>query len=101
MLQTHYPFLLPEGTKPINDQVAMHCHNDQIVFYTASSPIYSCSKNDQYGFRLAQRLIASHTTVTCSQLAKALEVNRTTIYRNFKKYEKEKRVYPSPLSIVS
>ena len=88
MLQNHIPFL-PEGAKPINDHVAIYCHDDQIEFYTASGPIYSCSKNDPYGFRLAQGIIASHTTVSPAQLGKALEVDRSTIYRNLKKYEKE------------
>ena len=88
MLQVHLPFL-PKGAEPINDHVAIYRHSDQIEFFTATGPIYSCSENDQYGFRLAQGLIASHTTVSPSQLAKALGVNRATVYRNLKKYEKE------------
>jgi hypothetical protein len=88
VLQNHMSFL-PEGAKPINDHVAIYCHDDRIEFYTASGPIYSCSKNDPYGFRLAQGIIASHTTVSSAQLGKALAVDRTTIYRNLKKYEKE------------
>ena len=88
MLQTHIQFL-PEGAKPINDHVAIYCHDDQIEFYTASGPIYSCSKSDPYGFRLAQGIIGSHTTVTTAQLGKALNVDKATVYRNLKKYKKE------------
>ena len=78
MLQDHFSFF-PEGAKPINDHVALYCHADQMEFYTASGPIYSCSRDDQYGVRLAQGIIASHTTVKPSQLAEALGVNRATV----------------------
>ena len=37
-----------------------------------SGTIYSCSRDDQYGVRFAQGIIASHTTVKPSQLSQAL-----------------------------
>ena len=86
MLQSHISFL-PEGAELVNDHLAIYRHNSQIEFYTASGPIYSCSENDPYGFRLAQGILLKQTTATPAQLAKALGVNRTTVYRNFKKYE--------------
>jgi transposase len=86
VLQDHFSFF-PEGAKPINDHVALYCHSDQMEFYTASGPIYSCSRDDRYGVRLAQGIIASYTTVKPSQLAEALGVNRATVYRNLKRYE--------------
>ena len=86
MLQNHIPFL-PKGAEPVNDHLAIYRHSGQIEFYTASGPIYSCSENDLYGLRLAQVIIVKQTKATPSQVAKALEVNRTTVYRNFKKYE--------------
>jgi len=88
VLQDHFSFF-PEGAQAINDHVALYCHADQMEFYTASGPIYSCSRNDQYGVRLAQGIIVSHTTVKPSQLAEALGVNRTTVYRNLKQYEEK------------
>ena len=87
MLQS-YIQSLPNGAKPINDHVAIYHHDEKIEFFTASGPIYSCRKNDRYGFRLAQGIIIAQTETTPAQLAKALNVNRTTVYRNFKRYEK-------------
>jgi transposase len=86
VLQNHIPFL-PKGAEPVNDHVAIYRHSDQIEFFTASGPIYSCAENDLYGFRLAQGIIVKQTQTTASQLANALGVNRSTVYRNSKKYE--------------
>ena len=86
MLQTYIPFL-PEGAEPINNHVAIYRHDEKIEFFTASGPIYSCRESDQYGVRLAQGIIVSQKAATPTELAKALEVNRSTVYRNFKTYQ--------------
>ena len=86
MLQSYIPFL-PDGAKLVNDHVAIYRHDSQIEFYTASGPIFSCLENDLYSLRLAQGIIGTQTHVTASQLASALNVNRSTVYRNVKKYE--------------
>jgi transposase len=86
VLQSYIPFL-PKGADLVNDHLAIYRHSDQIEFYTASGPIYSCSEKDLYGFRLAQGILVTQTNATPAQLAKALGINRTTVYRNVKKYE--------------
>jgi hypothetical protein len=86
VLQTYIPFL-PEGAEPINNHLAIYRHDEKIEFFTASGPIYSCRESDQYGVRLAQGIIVSQTAATPTELAKALDVNRTTVYRNFKMYQ--------------
>ena len=86
MLQTYIPFL-PEGTKPINNHIAIYHHDETIEFFTASGPIYSCQESDAYGVRLAQGIIVTQTATTAAELAKALNVNRTTVYRNVKMYQ--------------
>ena len=88
MLQTYIPFL-PEGAKPINDHVAIYRHDEKIEFFTASGPIYSCRENDIYGVRLAQGIIVTQTATNSAELAKALDVNRTTVYRNVKTYQQD------------
>lgn len=85
MLQSCIPFL-PKGAQIINDHVALYRHDGQIEFYTASGPIFSCREDDRYGLRLAQGILIKDTTVTCAQLAKALGINRTTVYRNSQTY---------------
>ena len=88
MLQSYIPFL-PEGAKPINNCVAIYRHDEQIAFFTASGPIYSCRENDMYGLRLAQGIIVSQTTTTPAECAKALHINRTTVYRNLHRYQQD------------
>jgi transposase len=86
VIQNYLP-LLPEGAKLINDNVAIHRHEGHIEFYNTSGLIFSCSENDRYGFRLAQGILVKQAIATPAQLSKALGVNRTTVYRNLKKYE--------------
>ncbi len=85
MLQSYISFL-PEGAKPINNHVAIFRHDDKIEFFTASGPIYSCQEGDLYGLRLAQGIIVSQTETTPAEFAKALNINRTTVYRNLNRY---------------
>ncbi len=85
MLQSCIPYL-PKGAQTINTHVALYRHNSEIVFYTASGPIFSCAEDDRFGFRLAQGIIIKETTVTPVQLAKALGINRSTVYRNSNAY---------------
>ena len=88
MLQSYIPFL-PEGAKPINNHVAIYHHDEQIEFFTASGPIYSCQESDLYGLRLAQGIIVSQTETTPAEFAKALNINRTTVYRNLNRYQQD------------
>jgi transposase len=88
VLQCYIPFL-PEGAKPINDHVAIYLHDKKIEFYTASGPIYSCRESDQYGLRLAQGIIVTQTATTPAEIAKALNINRSTVYRNLNRYQQD------------
>lgn len=86
MLQGYIPFL-PEGAEPINEHVAVYRHDGEIEFFTASGPIYSCREGDLYGLRLAQGILGTQTRSTPAQIARALNINRTTAYRNIEKYQ--------------
>ncbi|MBC8427643.1 helix-turn-helix domain-containing protein [bacterium] len=88
MLQSYIPFL-PKGAKPINNHVAIYRHDGEIEFFTASGPIYACRESDAYGIRLAQGIIVSQMRTTPAELSRALGINRSTVYRNVKTYEKE------------
>jgi len=88
VLQSYIPFL-PKGAEPINNHVAIYRHDEKIVFYTASGPIYSCQASDLYGLRLAQGIIVTQTATTPAQIAKALNINRTTVYRNLNRYQQD------------
>jgi hypothetical protein len=88
VLQSYIPFL-PEGAEAINNHLAIYRHDEKIEFFTASGPIYSCRESDLYGVRLAQGLIVTQTATTPSELASALNINRTTVYRNLNKYQQD------------
>ena len=88
MLQSYIPFL-PSGAEPMNNHVAIYRHEGKIEFYTASGPIYSCRENDLHGIRLAQGIIVSQTATTPTEIARALNVNRTTVYRNINRYQQD------------
>jgi transposase len=88
VLQSYISFL-PEGARPINNHVAVYRHDEKIEFYTASGPIYSCRESDLYGLRLAQGIIVTQTTTTPAEIAKALNINRTTAYRNLNRYQQD------------
>jgi len=94
VLQSYIPFL-PEGAKPINSHVAIYRHDEKIEFFTASGPIYACRESDAYGVRLAQGIIVSQTETTPAEFAKALNINRTTVYRNLEKYQQD-----GPLALI-
>ena len=67
MLQTYIPFL-PKAAKPINSHVAIYYHDENIEFFTASGPIYSCRDSDLYAVRLAQGIIVTQTATTPAEL---------------------------------
>lgn len=87
MLQCCIPFL-PEGSQAINEHVAIFRNEGQITFFNASGAIFSYSEDDPYGLRLAQAVVLSNTTVRPSQLAKALQVDRATVYRNRERFDR-------------
>jgi transposase len=88
VLQSYIPFL-PEGAKPINNHVAIYRHDEKIEFFTESGPIYACQESDLYGLRLAQGIIVTQTATTPAEFAKALNLNRTTVYRNLNRYQQD------------
>ena len=86
MLQCYIPFL-PEGANPLNSHVAIYRHDDRIDFYTASGPIYSFQESDMYALRLAQGIIVTQTGTSATEMAQALNINRSTVYRNVNRYQ--------------
>ena len=60
---------------------------EEIVFFTASGPVYSFQENDKFAKRLGQGIVVSLELATPSKLAKALGVNQTTVSRNVQIYK--------------
>ncbi len=88
MLQTCFPFT-SKNTTYINDIIAMDRKDEEIVFFTASGPVYSFQENDKFVKRLGQAIVVSLNLVTPSELARALGVNQTTVSRNVQVYKEK------------
>jgi hypothetical protein len=85
MLQVRIP-LAPRDGQPVNEEIWIVRGEGRITFFNGSGPIYSCSEDDSYGMRLAHGLIIANTSVKPGELASAMGVNRTTVYRNHKRF---------------
>ncbi len=88
MLQTYIPYS-SKNTTPINEKIAMDSDDEQVVFFSATGPVYSFRNNDKFAKRLAQGIIVTLGLATIAELAKALGINRTTVLRNVQKYKKK------------
>ena len=86
MLQTCFPYT-SKNTTYINDILAMDRRGEEIVFFTASGPVYSFQENDKFAKRLGQGIVVSLELATPSKIAKALGVNQTTVSRNVQIYK--------------
>jgi transposase-like protein len=86
MLQTYIPYTSKNSTI-INEKLAMDQDGDQVVFFTATGPVYSYRANDKFANRLAQGIIVSLGLAKAGELAKAIGVNQTTVSRNARIYK--------------
>jgi transposase-like protein/regulator of replication initiation timing len=86
VLQTYIPYSSKNAT-PINEKMAMDSDDEQVVFFTATGPVYSFRKNDKFAKRLAQGILVSLGLATTAELAKALGINRTTVLKNVQRYK--------------
>ena len=87
MLQYLIPHV-PETATPINEKVAMVKENGKIYFSTIAGPVYACEQNDKPAIRFAQGMLVSLKLASAIEISKALDVNRSTVSRNVKIYEK-------------
>ena len=64
-------------------KIAMDSDDDQVVFFSATGPVFSFKKNDKFTKRLAQGILVSLELASVTEMSKALDINRTTVLRNF------------------
>jgi hypothetical protein len=102
MLQTYIPYC-SKNTTPINEKIAMDSDDDQVVFFSATGPVFAFQKNDKFAKRLAQGILVSLKLASVTEVSKALDLNRTTVLRNFNIYKEkgpegfiDNRPNPSP-----
>ncbi len=88
MLQTYIPYC-SKNTTPINEKIAMDSDDEQVVFFSATGPVFSFQKNDKFAKRLAQGILVSLELASVTEVSKALDLNRTTVLRNFNIYKEK------------
>jgi len=81
MLQAQLGFL-PEGAVIVGKNLAVVRQHGRVEFSNASGPIYSCAEDDRLGLRLAQGMFSELELAGATALARALEVDQSTVHRN-------------------
>ena len=86
MLTARLP-LLPKGAREISDSLAILDDGEHIAFFNAAGPIYCCRSNDRTGLRLGAVTVIQQGLARVTAVARALDVHRTTLFRDIKKFE--------------
>jgi hypothetical protein len=78
--------LLPEGATTLSTRLAVVETPDELVFMNASGPLMSCARNDAVAKRFIGAVVMTQGLTTGDDLAEVLEVHRSTLFRNQKRY---------------
>jgi hypothetical protein len=81
-LQTSIPAAVPPGARIVSPRLAISLDEDRLVAYSASDPVYTCSRDDQDGLRLAAGMLCHLKLAGPKAIAEALGVSRETVRRN-------------------
>ena len=83
-LQASLPAVVPPAARIVSPRLAILLDEDRLVAYSASDPIYTCSRNDADGLRLAAGMLSHLNLAGLKALSEALGVSRETVRRNRK-----------------
>jgi len=78
--------VIPPAARIVSPRLAILLTDEELVAFSASDPIYRCSRDDREGMRLAGAMLSDLKLAGVTALAAALGVSRETIYRNRKLY---------------
>ena len=81
--------LLPVDAKKVSESLAIQQDDELIVFFNAAGPIYSCEKGDHMGVRLGAQTMLQQELAGVNQIAQALDLHRTTVFRDSKRLDEE------------
>lgn len=87
-LQGSLPGAVPSNSYIASSRLAVWKDDEFFVVYSAADPIHRCRHDDADGLRLMVGLLSSLKLAPDTRLAEAFDVNRETIRRNRKLYEK-------------
>ena len=81
MLQARLP-LLPPDARVVSRDLAVLLDETRLVVFNGSGQIYTCSRDDREGMRLAAAMFSSLKLARPTALARALEMNPVTVFRS-------------------
>jgi len=81
MLTARLP-LLPPDARVVSPDLAVHLDETRLVVFNGSGQIYTCSRDDREGMRLAAAMFSSLRLAKPTALARALEMNPVTVFRS-------------------
>ena len=81
--------LLPVDAKPVSRSLAIQTSDEQVVFFNAAGPIYACRTDDHVGLRLGAQTMLKQELAGVRQIADALGLHRTTLFRDAKRLQEE------------
>jgi transposase len=86
--QVHLP-VQPARAEPINAVLAIVREGDEVAYFACGVPVFVHAKNDAAGQRLAAVQVMELGLARQDELSAALEVNRSTLYRQSRKVKAE------------
>jgi transposase-like protein len=84
--QLHLP-VQPAGAREINAVVAMVERDEQVAYFASGVPLFIHRADDHVGRRVAAGQMLELGLVRQDELSAALQVNRTTLYRQHRKLQ--------------
>jgi transposase-like protein len=85
ILAPRLPFLPPEA-HTVSRNLAVLLDETRLVVFNASGQIYTCSRDDREGMRLAAAMFSSLKLATPTALARALEMRPETVFRHRRRF---------------
>lgn len=90
--------LLPAGAITVSDSLAIHIDDGRVVFFNGAGPIFTCDAKDRVGVRLGAVSAVREGLAGVGEVAAALGLHRTTLFRDRQRFEAEgvKGLLPRP-----
>lgn len=85
-LRARLPLVHPEA-REVSPDLAILMKEDEVVFFNAAGPIFTCSRGDRTAVRMGGVTMVNLGLAGPSAVAAALGIHRTTLFRDVRKFE--------------
>jgi hypothetical protein len=85
MPQAQLP-LFPDGTTPINEQLACACRDGQVTYFNGQLPVFTHARDDVASFRLFTSQLLVNGSATAGQIQRAFGVPKVAVQRALARY---------------